>query len=108
IAAFGEPSHVVASSFDTDWITLNLAYERHGFALLTTTRGPLSLDGAFWPREVVFTADPRLAALEGRGDSSQPQPFPAERRGDDYLQPWQGMRDFAFYCKLEESGGRCP
>jgi DNA-binding beta-propeller fold protein YncE len=94
IAVYGEPSHVLAVYDRADSSRIKLVFEKYGIVLAASERGPISLSGRLPIDQIAFSIDPRRIALISD---------PAE-----YLQPWQGMRDFAFYCKPGDGGEPCP
>ncbi len=94
IDAYGEPSHIVAvKDPGYSWYTVNIIYERQGFVLMRKTRSKLALDGGLFFEKLVFSASPTMDGIE----------YYPER----VLLPWQGMKDFDFYCRLEQSGLPC-
>jgi hypothetical protein len=94
IAVYGEPSHVLAVYDRADSNRIKLVFEKYGIVLASSERGPISLNDRLPIDQVSFSIDPRRIALIYD---------PAED-----LQPWQGMRDFAFYCKPGDAGESCP
>ncbi|HEY1014372.1 MAG TPA: hypothetical protein VGE07_16785 [Herpetosiphonaceae bacterium] len=94
IEAYGEPSHVVATFDGRDSWSVALVFEQLGFVIETNNREAIRLDATLGIDGVTFTDDPIAAALF----LSPPET----------LVPWQGMRDFAFYCRMEKTGAPCP
>lgn len=93
-AAYGEPDYAVATFDGRDSWRIRFAYEQAGFVLDSNSRSPILLDDTLVIDLIEFSIDPIDAALL----LSPPEA----------LIPWQGMRDFAFYCRLEKTGAPCP
>ena len=88
INAYGQPSHIVAvekPEFSSYFV--NIIYESRGLVLKKEDSWPIKLDETtdFW--QAIFSDDP---ISEGIGYFD-----------DKTLVPWQGIRDFAFYCRYE-------
>ncbi|HEY1014373.1 MAG TPA: NHL repeat-containing protein, partial [Herpetosiphonaceae bacterium] len=95
IAAYGEPSHVLAlPGDDTSWRTLVVLFEDDGIIASPKLFDPAAFGPDLVINQVSFAADSYEAAF-GWHSSNLPQ-------------PWQGMRDFAFYCRVEQTGAACP
>ncbi len=103
IQAYGEPSHIIAKAFprpDSEGFDydLRILYRSHGFILLDggAIKPTLNADTLFG--SVVFFAlnDEGLrAALAGAADHPE------------WVVPWQGMKDFDYYC-TDTKGNPCP
>lgn len=93
INAYGQPSHIVAvESPEFSWYSVSIIYESRGLVLKKEARLPIELDENmdFW--QAVFSDDP---LHEGIGQFD-----------DKTLLSWQGIREFAFYCRYE-NGSFC-
>jgi hypothetical protein len=99
IGAYGEPSHVYASTFmglhgDGPFYTLALAWESAGFALDS---------GFLYHEKPVLGPDLGFLNLYV---SPTPLMLQPQLMGNAAPQPWQGFKDFDAYCR-DESGHTC-
>jgi hypothetical protein len=104
IRAYGDPSHVIAGSYHGPDIgsgnlyDLSIVYLPQGFILYggEGSRPVLSVDTHF--RGVLFFVpdDKGLEVALGGADAYS-----------TWITPWQGMKDFDFYCR-DEAGEPCP
>ena len=103
IQSYGEPSHIIAKAFhrpDSEGVDYNLIilYQSQGFALGTGGRlkPVLSMDTLFDGVSFFALNDEGWQAALG-GAATYPE----------WVVPWQGMKDFDFYCR-DETGKPCP
>jgi hypothetical protein len=88
INAYGQPSHIVAvESPEFSWYYVNIIYESLGIVLKRVQRLPIELDENMDFEDAVFSNDPLREGI-GRFDAKT-------------LVSWQGIREFAFYCRFE-------
>lgn len=95
IAAYGEPSHIVAVTFmglhgDGPFYILSLAWEPAGFALAKA---------ALYHEKPVLSADLPFDLLYF---SPSPEIIIPGLRAQHALQPWQGFKDFDAYCRNDQ------
>jgi hypothetical protein len=102
--AYGEPSHIIARSYHGPDIgsgvfyDLRIVYRSQGFLLIDGGRNKPVLGADTRFESVIFFAlsdEGFQAALAGAAA------YP------EWLNPWQGLKDFDFYCR-DEAGNPCP
>lgn len=94
IKAYGEPTYIVAvESPEFSWYYVNIIYESQGLVLKRVSRSMLDLDQDLDFENVIFTDDPVREGID--------------YFDEDVLIVWQGIHDFAFYCRYE-NGAHCP
>jgi len=103
IKAYGEPSHVLARALpnpDSDSCTfdLRIIYRSQGFVLTEGALSKLNLSENTFLDLAIFAPSDENAfeeVLAGGATSL------------DWIQPWQGIQSFDFYCKDFEHGKAC-
>jgi hypothetical protein len=107
ITAYGEPTHILArAGYGLHGLgivyDLSIIYQNHGFLLRTAGRPPLhfqiSGEMSFEPgTSPVFFFPPTEAGLKPL--------LPPQDIAN--MLPWQGPKEFAFYCRDDEQGRAC-
>ncbi len=101
IQAYGEPSDVLARAYRNPDGSIasdvGIYYRVRGLGLGAATMGKvdLNLDMPVWVAFFEPTDEGIKTALGGAADHP------------DWLMPWQGIKDFEFYCKDSENGRAC-
>jgi hypothetical protein len=104
IQAYGEPSHVIAvANHNPDSnsgisYSLLLVYLSHGFVLGPEGFGKpqLSIDMPLLAPTFFAPTEEGLATL-----------FNEAGTNSEWLQPWQGLKDFDFYCRAPDGSNAC-
>lgn len=103
LEAYGEPSHVIARAFHGPdagsgiFYDIAIVYRSQGFLLGNGGSEKPVLTTAM-PVKVVFFAPTNEAFAAALGGAAA---------HPEWLAPWQGIRDFGFYCKDNEDGKAC-
>jgi hypothetical protein len=93
INAYGQPSYIVAvESPEFSWYNVNIIYASQGLVLKKVARSRIALDENMDFGQAVFSDKPFRDGIE--------------QFDNKVLIPWQGIRDFTFYCRYE-NGSPC-
>jgi hypothetical protein len=101
---YGEPSHVLARALrnphnDGFTFDLRIIYRDQGFVLTESSLSRLNLT-----EDTLFEA---LSLFAPADEEAFKKSLAGGAATLDWIQPWQGIRNFEFYCRDPEDGAAC-
>jgi len=104
IQAYGEPSHIIARSYHGPDIGSGIFYD---LRIVYRSQGFLLIDGG--PNKPVLDADTRFERVVffALSDEGLQAALAGAAAYPEWLNPWQGIKNFDFYCR-DEAGEPCP